>query len=87
MLALQVTAIVFLLLSATLMFGPQLAVYGARAVPMLARNDQARFVSGCLTSALVMTVFAPQFGGALSSGSGAISVVMADVLTMSFHPV
>ena len=32
MLALQVTAIFFVLLSATLMFGPQLVIYGPRAL-------------------------------------------------------
>ncbi len=87
MLALQVTSILFLGLATALMFGPQLAVYGPRALPQLVRNDQARFVGGCLTSALVFALTAPYFGAALSSGGGAISIVMADLLSMSFRPI
>lgn len=87
MLALQVTSILFLVLAAALMFGPQLAVYGPRALPQLARNDQARFVGGCLTSAMVFAITAPYFGAALSSGSGAMSIVMVDLLNMSIRPI
>lgn len=87
MLALQVTAIFFVLLSATLMFGPQLVVYGPRALPQLARSEQARFVGGCLTSALVLAVMAPYFGSALSSGSGAMTLIVADLVTLQFSPV
>ena len=87
MLALQLTAVFFVLLSATLMFGPQLLIYGPRALPQLAQSEQARFVGGCLTTALVMAVLAPYFGDALTSGGSAITLVMADVVTMSFRPV
>jgi len=86
MLTLQLTAIFFVLLSAAFMFGPQLVVYGPRALPQLAGNDQARFVGGCLTSGLVLTIMAPYFGGAVSSGGTAMTLVMADLLTMSFSP-
>ncbi len=84
MLALQVTAIFFVLLSAAFMFGPQLVIYGPRTLPQLARNEQARFVGGCLTSALVLVVIAPYFSSAVSSGGGAITLVMADLVTMQF---
>jgi len=87
MLALQLTAIFFLLLSAAFMYGPQLAVYGPRAWSEMVRNDQARFVGGCLVSGLVFVIAAPYFGGAVSSGSDAMSVVVVDVVTMSFRPI
>ena len=87
MLALQVTAIVFILLSAGLMFGPQLAVYGTRALPRLAQDEQARFVGGCLTSFLVLAVMAPYFTGAVNSGGSAMTLVMAELVTMQFSPV
>nr|WP_070960752.1 hypothetical protein [Hyphomonas sp. Mor2] len=87
MLALQVTAIFFVLLSAAFMFGPQLAIYGPRAVSQLARDEQARFVGGCLTSALVLAVLAPYFAGAMSFGGSTITLVMADLATMQFSPV
>lgn len=87
MLALQVTAIVFILLSAALMFGPQLAVYGPRALPRLAQDEQARFVGGCLTSVLVLAVMAPYLTAGFSSGGDALTLVMAELVTMQFSPV
>lgn len=87
MLALQITAIVFILLSAGLMFGPQLAVYGPKALPQLARDEQARFVGGCLTSVLILAVMTPYFAQAFSSGGDAITLVMAELVTMQFSPV
>ncbi len=87
MLALQLTAIFFVLLSAGLMFGPQLAIYGPRAMTQLVRDDQARFVGGCLTTALVLIVVAPHFGYALSSGASTITLAMTDLSTMNFRPV
>ncbi len=87
MLALQVTAIVFILLSGALMFGPQLAVYGPRALPRLAQDEQARFVGGCLTSVLVLAVMAPYFSVAFNSGGDALTLVMAELVTMQFAPV
>jgi hypothetical protein len=87
MLALQLTAIFFVLLSAAFMFGPQLVIYGPRGVQQLVRDEQARFVGGCLTSALVLAVMAPYFADAVSSGGGAITLVMAELVTMRFNPV
>jgi len=87
MLALQITAIFFVLLSAALMFGPQLVVYGPRGAQQLARDEQARFVGGCLVSALALAVTAPHFAGALSSGGGTITLAMAELVTMRFNPV
>ena len=87
MLALQVTAIVFILLSAALMFGPQLVVYGPRALPQLARDEQARFVGGCLTSILVLALMSPYVTTAFSSGGDALTLVMAELVTMQFSPV
>ncbi len=87
MLALQITAIFFVLLSAALMFGPQLVVYGPRGVQQLARDEQARFVGGCLASALALAVMAPYFADALASGGGTITLAMAELVTMRFNPV
>lgn len=87
MLALQVTAIAFILLSAALMFGPQLVVYGPRTLPRLARDEQARFVGGCLTSVLVLAVMTPYLAEAFGSGGSAITLVMAELTTMQFSPV
>ena len=86
MLALQVTAIFFVLLSAAFMFGPQLVVYGPRAAQQLARDEQARFVGGCLVSALALAFIAPYFASAVSSGGGTITLVMAELVTMRFNP-
>jgi len=87
MLALQVTAIFFVLLSATLMFGPQMVIYGPRGLQQLARDEQARFVGGCLVSALALAIMAPYFAGAVSFGGGAMTLVMAELVTMRFNPV
>ena len=87
MLALQLLAITFLALSAAFMFGPTLMMYGPRTLPALMRDGQARFVFGFLVSATVLTLIMPQFGAALTSGGGAMTLVMADVFTMQFSPV
>ena len=86
MLALQLVALTLLGLSAALMFGPQIAVYGPQAARDMVRDGQAQFVGGCLISAILMVITAPHLGGAVSSGGGAITLVMVDVFTMSFRP-
>ena len=84
MLALQLVALFFLMLSAAFMYGPQLAVYGPRAVPELLQNGQAQFVGGCLASAVITVFLMPHLGDAFSTGGSAITLVMADIFTMSF---
>jgi hypothetical protein len=84
MLALQLLAITFLALSAAFMFGPVLVMYGPRVMPTLMRDGQARFVLGFLGSAAILTAIMPQFGSALGSGGGAMTLVMADLFTMQF---
>ncbi len=85
MLALQLLAITFLALSAAFMFGPTLVMYGPRAMPTLMRDGQARFVGGFLGSAALLTLLLPSFGTAMSSGGGAITLVMTDLVTMRFN--
>ena len=87
MLALQLLAIAFLVLSAAFMFGPALAMYGPRALPNLMRDGQARFISGFLASITVLALVLPQFGSAIGSGGEAITLGMVDVFTMQFSPV
>ncbi len=84
MLAFQLVAVFFLLLSAAFMYGPQLVVFGPRAVPELLQNGQAQFVGGCLVSVMLTVLLIPHLGGAFSSGGSAITLVMADVFMMSF---
>lgn len=84
MLALQLLAVFFLLLSAAFMYGPQIALYGPRAARGLVKNDQAQFVGGCLVSALIVVWLAPYLGTAFSSGGTAITLVMTDIFLMSF---
>ena len=84
MLAAQLVAVFFLLLSAAFLFGPQIAVYGPRAASDMMRNEQAQFAGGCLASALIVVALAPFLGTAFSSGGSAVTLVMADLFTMSF---
>lgn len=84
MLALQLIAFFFLALSVAFCFGPRLAVYGPRALSDMVREGQVQFVGGCLASVLVMIAAMPYFAGAVSAGSGAMTVVVLDVFTMSF---
>ena len=84
MLALQIAAIVFIALSAAFLFGPQLVFYGPPALPRLVRQPQVRFLGGFLVTACALTLMAPYFGAAVSSGSENISLVMIDLFTMSF---
>ena len=84
MLAVQLVAVFFLLLSAAFLFGPQIAVYGPRAASEMMRNEQAQFAGGCLASALIVVLLAPQLGTAFSSGGSAVTLVMADLFTMRF---
>lgn len=85
MLALQLTAFAFLLLSAAFMFGPQIAIYGARALPRLAENGQARFVGGVLLSITVFAAMAPQLGSAMTTGGDTMTVLVADLVLMNFR--
>ena len=85
MLALQLLAIAFLVLSAAFMFGPALALYGPRAMPTIMRDGQARFFCGFLGSAALLALILPEFGSAVSSGSSAMTLVMTDVFTMRFN--
>lgn len=87
MLALQLLACFFLLLSAAFCFGPRLAVYGPRAVGEMAQDGQVQFVGGFLTSVFVLVFTAPYFASVLFDGGRTISIVMLDVLLMSFSPV
>jgi len=84
MLALQIIAFVFLALSVAFLFGPRLVVYGPNAMSDMAQEGQVQFVGGCLASVLVLIFGAPYFGGAMSAGSGAMSVVVLDLFTMTY---
>ena len=84
MLALQLTAFVFLALSVAFLFGPRLAVYGPKAMSDMGREGQVQFVGGCLASVLVLIVGAPYFVAAVSTGSGAMSLVVLDLFTMTY---
>lgn len=84
MLALQMTAFVFLALSVAFFFGPRLAVYGPKAMGDMVQEGQVQFVGGCLASVLVLIVGAPYFVGAMSTGSDAMSIVMLDLFTMTY---
>ena len=85
MLALQLLAIAFLVLSAAFMFGPALVLYGPRTVPTLIRDGQARFFCGFLVSTALLTLVLPGFGSAVTSGGSAMTLVMADVFMMRFN--
>ncbi len=84
MLALQITAAILLFLSAACFFGPQLVIYGPRALPMLAKQDQAKFIGGFLITATVLVITAPYFGTALLSGGEAVTLVARQLVGMSF---
>lgn len=84
MLALQLLASFFLLLSAAFCFGPRLAVYGPRAVSEMVREGQVQFVAGWLASVFVLILSAPYLGDAFSSGGSVLSVAMLDIYSMQF---
>ncbi|MEM9937350.1 MAG: hypothetical protein AAFZ91_02975 [Pseudomonadota bacterium] len=84
MLALQILAACLLALSAAFFFLPQIVIYGPHAFPMLARNQQARFVGGFFATALTLTVMAPYLGSAAAFGGETVAAVAIDVFTMSF---
>ena len=84
MLLLQLTAIAFLVFSAAFMFGPQLVVYGPRAAMEMARQTEARFIGGFLTTAGVLAVAAPFIGQSLISGGNAMTLVVVDIFSMQF---
>ncbi|MEL6858210.1 MAG: hypothetical protein AAFO74_07475 [Pseudomonadota bacterium] len=84
MLTLQIIAFVLLGLSALLLFGPQLVIYGPKMARQMSTTGQVQFVGGCWVSVLALSVMAPQIGAAMSSGSSAMSLVVIDIFTMQF---
>ncbi|MEO1188438.1 MAG: hypothetical protein AAFW60_05135 [Pseudomonadota bacterium] len=84
MLALQLLASLFLLLSAALCFGPRLAVYGPRAARDMVREGQVQFVAGWFASVFVLILTAPHLGTAFTSGGSALSIAMLDIYSMQF---
>lgn len=87
MLALQLLALGFLMLSAAFLFGPPLLIYGPKAASDMASEGQMQFVGGCFASLVVMVFAAPHIGEAFQTGGGVITLVMVDLFTMSFSPV
>lgn len=87
MLTLQIIALVFLGLSAAFLFGPQLVIYGPKALRNMAREGQVQFVGGCVTSLVILVFAAPFIGSAFQSGGGAVTLVVIDIFTMQFSPV
>ena len=87
MLALQLLALGFLTLSAAFLFGPQLAVYGPKAMREIARDGQAQFVGGCFISLIVLVFTAPFIGAAFATGGDTIRIVVTDLFTLQFSPV
>lgn len=85
MLALQCVAIAFLALSAALMFGPQLVVYGPKALRDMVQDGQVQFVGGCLVSGGAAIILMPHFGDAFSSGRDVMTLVVVDIFTMQFQ--
>ena len=84
MLALQIIAVVLLLLSALLLFGPQLVAYGPRALPNMARSPEARFISVSFASLIVLALVFPTFMTAMISGGQSVYAVTAEMVTMDF---
>lgn len=84
MFTLQVIAAILLFLSAACFFGPQLVIYGPRAVPLMLKQGQARFIGAFLASAAILSIIAPHFGSAVLSGGEAITLVALDLVNMSF---
>lgn len=84
MLTLQLIAFVLLGLSALLLFGPQLIIYGPKMARQLTTNGQAQFVGGCWATVFILCAMAPQIGAAMTSGTSAMSMVVVDIFTMQF---
>ncbi|MEL6724814.1 MAG: hypothetical protein AAFP81_09590 [Pseudomonadota bacterium] len=84
MLTLQIIALVLLGVSAVLLFGPQLIVYGPKALREMVREGQVQFAGGCVTSLVMLVFAAPYIGSAFQSGGGAVTLVMIDIFTMQF---
>lgn len=84
MLALQITAIVLLTLSVLLFIGPQIIMYGPRAIPALARKKEVHFIGTCFASLAVLAVIAPTLGTALSTGGATIYAMAVELSNMSF---
>jgi hypothetical protein len=84
MLALQITAIVLLVLSFLLLFGPQVVAYGPRAIPALTRQREVRFVGGCLASLVVLAALLPSFGSAVVTGGQTMQMFAMELTGLSF---
>ena len=84
MLALQITAAILLAFSALCFFGPQLVAYGPRALPVMLKQQQTRFIGGFLATACAFAVAAPYFGTAVMTGGEMIADVTTDIFTMTF---
>lgn len=79
MLAFQLVSIVLLVVSAALMFGPQLIIYGCRGASAMVRDEQAQFVAGCLVAAFLFVLLAPHIGTFAPSGGLAMTLIIADL--------
>ncbi len=84
MLALQIIAAIFLFLSAALFFGPQLVIYGPRALPSLMKNPQARLAGGVFGSVAVMVALTPYMASALMQGGETVTAMALDIMTITF---
>jgi len=84
MLALQILAVFFLFLAGALFFGPQLVIYGPRAVPAMVKHPQIRMAGGFLASLCILAVMAPYIGPAVVSGGETVTVLAINFATLSF---
>lgn len=84
MFALQITAALLLTFSVLCFFGPQLIAYGPRALPVMLKQRETRFVGGFLATACAFAVTAPYFGTAMMTGGEIIADATIDIVTMTF---
>ncbi len=84
MFALQILAICLLVLSAACFFGPQLVIYGPRALPTVWKQPQARFVSGFIVTAATLVMTAPYFGAALLESGSQVTIATLNLMSMTF---
>lgn len=84
MFALQITAALLLTFSVLCFFGPQLVAYGPRALPVMLKQRQTRFIGGFLATACAFAVTAPYFGSAMMTGGEVIAETTMDIFTMTF---
>lgn len=84
MLVYQLIAAAFLCASAALMFGPQLVIYGPRAVPALVKTPQARFVGGAIATMAVLALTGPQLLLAMFEGGQTVTMIALRFAGVSF---